>query len=129
MGLFNSVTFTQAIATPLDTQRQVGENLEILSSEVPEVAAAAERESTPERRRGGHGIANGLAYVPGWWDKVDLTPSSAHRADLLIPRGPYPHTKDATAVLKRLAIAEGRGIKTCTRRHSSYRSCARRLKR
>jgi hypothetical protein len=118
----SSGTFTQAIATPLDARRRVGENREILNSELDEVAAAAERESTPEQRRGGDGIANGgPANVPGWWDRVDPTPIGAHGADLSIPRGPYPRGKDATAALKRLAIAEGRGIKICTLRHSGIR--------
>ena len=119
----SSGTFTQAIATPLDAQKQVGDNREILNSELDEVAAAAERESTPEQRRRGDGIANGsIASVPRWWDMVDPTPIGAHGADLSIPRGLYPRGKDATAALKRLAIAEGRSIKTCTRRHPGHRS-------
>ena len=94
----------------------------MVHSALVEVAAAAERESAGERRRGGDGIASGSpANVPGWWDRVDPTPIGAHGADASISRGPYPRGKDATAALKRLAIAEGRGIKICKRRHSGTR--------
>jgi len=121
-----SETFARAIAPPVDARTLVRENVEMSNSELsepPQVAAAAERESARERRRKGDGIANGRrANVPGWWKKVDPTPIEAHGVDLSIPRGPYPSAKDATAALKRLAIAERRGIKTCTRRHSGKRS-------
>ncbi|CEF98963.1 unnamed product [Ostreococcus tauri] len=74
---------------------------------------------------GGDGARDGATdddeVGPRWWTKVDRAPIGARGVEVVIPRGPYGRGRDAAAALKRLAVAEGRSVKTCTTRHSGSR--------
>ena len=57
-----------------------------------------------------------------WWIKVDRTPIGAQGGCTSIPRGPYESVRDAADALRKIARADGRGIKVCRKRHSGKRS-------
>ena len=115
-------TFAAAIATPLDAGTSDGEIL-LNSRESPsEGVDVDELERVDDRHRArDENAADDVRVLPDWWSRVDRAPIGAQGVDLSIPRGPYQSGKDATAALKRLAIAEGRSVKVCKRRHSGMR--------
>ena len=111
-------TFAAAIATPLDAGTSDGEILLNARDSPSEGVDFDERESGDDRHRArDDSAADDVRALPDWWKKVDRAPIGVQGVDLLIPRGPYQSGKDATAALKRLAIAEGRSVKLCTTRH------------
>ena len=57
-----------------------------------------------------------------WWSKVDRTPIGSQRGCTSIPRGPYESMRDAGGALRKIARADGRGIKVCSKKHSGKRS-------